>query len=328
MGADVWNAVALVLGLVLAAAGALWSADTPRAPVEVPTAPSLPHEGATELTDARGVVVAVGDYQRIVSLNTISDHVLLRLIEPHRLVATTAISRSHPEGYRFGDRAQIASSGDVEAILALEPDLVLTSSFASEDKMSRLREQGVAVFDLGELRGVASTLDNIAVLGALLRVPDRAAVIARAYRRELLGLDLAVPESALLPGIYLTVFGDSFYGGTRGTSYATMLRLGGVYDLAADAGHVDWPAYTPEQLLTLDPPLIVTQAGMGAAICGHAALASVRACRPGGRVVEVQGQYHSDPGLGLVEAAWSVLEAVHPERAAAWRLADPLAPPE
>ena len=105
------------------------------------------------------------------------------------------------------------------------------------------------------------------------------------------------------------------FGGTAGSSYGDMLHYAGVDDLAEAHGYADWPTFSPEQLLAIDPPLIVTQAGMGEVLCGHSALQLLACCQPGGRVIEVSGKYHSDPGLGLVHAAAAVQRLVHPDRA-------------
>ena len=259
---------------------------------------------ATEVLDARGIATAVAPYDRIVSLSTIADHALLHLVEPRRLLAITGYTvGSHPEAWRFGDRAVIGSSNNLESVLALEPDLVIVSTFADDAFLTRLRERGIAVFDLGEMRGVETTRANILSMGALLDVRDRARRLNGRFRRELEALDSAIPDDRLEPGIYLSIYGDSLFGGTTGTSYADLLFFGGVRDLAEEAGFSEWPHYSVEELLELDPPLIVTLEGMATALREHSALSSLRACGPDGIILEVGSAYNSDAGLGLVEAA-------------------------
>lgn len=314
MRADLLNAAALAVSLAAAMLGALWQeGDQPLAGANVVTAPVPEAADVTELVDARGRTVAVGDYQRITSMNTLSDHILLHLVEPRRLASiTTHTTDQHPEHWRFGDRPGISRADQIEEILGLQPDLVLASKFADEAFMSRIREAGIPVFDLGEMRGVDTTLQNIRALGVLLNQRERAAALERRFRRELAALDAAVPDDQMPVGIYLSVYGDSYFGGTAGSSYADMLRYAGVRDLAAEHGYREWPRYSPEQLLAMDPTLIVTQQGMGVLICKHSVLRDLAACDDGGRVVEVPGTYHSDPGLGLVEAAAGVQALVHP----------------
>lgn len=307
------NGAALVLGLGLGVGGVV-ARVWPAGPVvrsggdDGPDAPS-------RVVDARGVEVPAADYGRIVSLHSVADHLLLSLVGPDRFVAATVYStEQHPDSFRFRGLPSVAGTADLEAILALQPDLVVASRFTDASFLGRLAEADITVVDLGEMRGVATTLAAIDVLGRLLRQPERAERLSGELRLRLRGLEQAVDPSDRVPGLYLSVYGDSLYGGTVGTSYGDMLHYAGVHDIAADHGYVDWPAYSPEQLITLDPSLVVTQAGMAAAICGHSTLRALACCQPGGRVVEVPGRYHSDPGLGVVHAARALQARVHPGR--------------
>lgn len=317
MRADALNAGLLALTL----AAAVWFATLPGEVVPpravahgFADAPAGPD--ATEVVDARGNAVPVAPYRRIVSLNTISDQVLLELVEPERLLAITGYtSTEYPESWRFGARPAVQRSEDIEAVVALQPDLVVVSRFANEAYMERLRESGIRVFDLGEMLGVETMLANVRALGALLDVPERAERLEKELVRQLLALDTAVPEAARLPGIYLTVYADHVSGGTAGTAYADVLRYGGVRDLAAEHGFRNWPQYGPEELRSIDPPLIVTSEGMADAIRAHSLLRDLRACGPDGRILEIPGAYLGDPGLGLIEAARRIQEALHPTRA-------------
>lgn len=320
MKTDLINAALLLTTLGLASWGALVpTASHHDAAAQVQTAArAVATAPLTELSDARGQIAPILDYTRIVSLNTVSDHVLLELVEPERLVGVTELTlSSHPDAWRFGNRVGVGRSDQLETILSLDPDLVLVSAYADEAFMARLREAHIQVFDLGQMRGVSTTLHSIEVLGTLLGTSGRADRVARRYRRQLAGLEAKVPTEQRPAGLYLTVYSDVLYGGTQGSSYGDMLHYGGVHDIAVDHGYKDWPQFTPEQLLTMDPSLIITQSGMGPVICGHSLLREVAACQKGGRVVEVASEYSSDPGLGLVEAAANVMQAVHPGQRAA-----------
>ena len=313
MIADLLNGGVLLLALALAITGAVWQGEEVEGAGPTVVSAPPPPEGATELTDARGVVVPVADYQRIVSLNTVADHLLLELVEPARLVGVTGWTATrHPEAWRFGGRAQVASSDQLEQLIELEPDLVVVSKFADENLMARLREAGILVFDLGETRGVSTTLPNIRTLAALLQARDRGAQLEARFSLELQALDDAVDDADRPQGLFLTVYGDSISGGSAGTSYGDMLHYAGVRDLAEEHGYREWPQYTPEQIIAMDPALVITEPNMAAAICGHSVLAELRACGPEGRVVEVAGGYIGDPGLGVVQAAAAVQALVHP----------------
>ena len=140
----------------------------------------------------------VGAYQRIASLNAVADHLLLHLVEPERVVLVTGHSATaHPDAFRFGGRPTAATSAEIEEVLALQPDLVVASIFTDEAWLARLREAGVAVFDLGDMRGASTTLANIDALGALLDQRPRAARLRDRYSLQLRALEDAVPPEAV-----------------------------------------------------------------------------------------------------------------------------------
>jgi len=314
------GALALAIGGSVAGVVAMQHVERPRDPREVVEQ----RVSSPVVVDARGRSVPVASYRRIVSLNPVADYALLALVEPERLIAIrTYTAEEHPQGWRFGRRPTVADAEPLEQVLSLQPDLVLLSGFADEPFAARLRAGGVATFDLGEMRGVASMLANVRTLGELLAEDDRARALERKILRDLTALQTAVPRERMPGGLYLSVIGDSFFGGTAGTSFGDVLFYGGVRDVAAEFGYRDWPQYSAEQLLVMNPALVVTQRGMGRAICAHSMLTRLAACAEGGRIVELEAALAGDPGLGLIEAAHELLEQVHGAKGAPRPLVTP-----
>jgi len=310
MRTDLVNAALLLLALGLATFFVTLPGAGTAPTAERSAVPTAPDEDATEVVDARGVAIPIARYERIVSINTVADALLLELVERERIAAVTDyMAKTHTDAWRFAGVPFVEDSQQLERIVAFAPDLVLTNPYAPEPFVARLRESGLAVFDLGAMSGIGATRQQALVLGALLDERERAERLVARIDRELGALDAAVDEP--VPGMYLAVFGDSVLGGTAGTNYADVLRYGGVRDLAAEAGFTAWPDYEPEQLLALDPPLIVTSDGMADAIREHALLSQLAACGPNGRIVEIDETLLGDPGLGVIEAARRVQRAVH-----------------
>ena len=304
MRTDLANLMALIACVAVGMVAALMIAPREPLPRSLLTTAGALSEEVRWTTDARGVSVPVGNFQRIVSLNPVADHILLRLVAPGQLVGITAhTGREHPDAWRFGERPQVGTSRDIEQVLNLRPDLVIASQFSEEAYMARLREAGVVVFDLGDTRDMETTSRNIEALGELLGREAQAAGLLASYRRELDSLARKARQRPAVPGIYLTHVSGSWFGGTRGSSYGDLLRLAGIEDLAAASGYRDWPQFSREEILTLAPPLVVTRPGGRAALCEDAVLSRVPACSAQGRVVEIPAGYDSDPGLGLVQAA-------------------------
>ena len=111
----------------------------------------------------------------------------------------------------------------------------------NESVIARLHEANVAVFDLGDTRGFVSLLGDIDALGQVLNLNTRAAQLTGRIERELKALERAVPVEKRPVGMYLSMYGDSFFGGTTNTSFADMLAYGGIDDLAPKHGYKEWP---------------------------------------------------------------------------------------
>jgi iron complex transport system substrate-binding protein len=262
------------------------------------------------LVDHAGKPLPRRDYRRIVSGSTLADAVLLEIAEPDRVVAFTGYSAHRgSQAYRYAGRPVIEHLDDLEEILALHPDLVLSSEIGDPRPVARLREAGVPVFDLGKRGGLATLIPNIHEMADILGHPERGDRFARALVEQMNAVAADVPPSRRPRAMYLSVYGSDMFGGGPGTSYHDVLQAAGLVDAAT--GYRDWPQYTIEQVLTLDPDVIVTNTGMRPRICEHAGLSMLRACQDASGVVEIDGALMGDAGPPMVEAAWAVRTAVH-----------------
>ena len=272
--------------------------------------------GRAGVRDASGRFVPILDYRRIVSGSTVADGLLLALADPSRVLAYTEVSTTRsPYAYRFAGKAAAVDLDDLEALIALEPDLLVVSGVRRQERAARAREAGLAVLDLGESRGLESLVGAARVVGTILGRAEHGQQLAHRIARRM--EDLAARTSPLRRprGVYVSVHGGVLFGGTRGTSYHDVLTAAGIIDAAARA-HTGWPRYATEQLLGLDPDLLVTQTGMAAVLCRHPGLDRLRACQATGRIIEIDAGLIGDPGVAMLDAAEALYERVHAEPAA------------
>jgi iron complex transport system substrate-binding protein len=187
---------------------------------------------------------------------------------------------------------------------------MLVNNLTDQRRVERLREAGIVVFELGPMRGLGTLLDDITTVAALLGEEDRGRTLAKATQARMNAIASGLPHAGRKTAIYVGMHGTQFYGGTRGTSYHDVLLYAGLIDCAAEH-YEDWPAYSAEDLLALDPDVIVTVRGQRSALCAHAALHALRACGPSGKVVELDERLLMDPGLAMLDASMAVREAVY-----------------
>jgi iron complex transport system substrate-binding protein len=89
-----------------------------------------------------------------------------------------------------------------------------------------------------------------------------------------------------------------------------VLTAAGLLDVAA-LRYRDWPAYSAEELLALDPELIVASTGMTASICRHAGLSRLHACARPGAVLEIDSSLLASAGPSMAEAAEQLFDRAH-----------------
>jgi iron complex transport system substrate-binding protein len=266
--------------------------------------------GTSTVTDATGTKVAAREYSRIVSTSTIADQVLIEIIDPARLLAVSAHTRRTQKSEEYSDKIGVERARDIETIIELRPDIVFINNFVDRRHVERFKDAGLNVFDMGEMRGLQTLPANIRQVAAVVGVAARGEHLAERLLTELRAVSADIPEAERKRGLYVGIHGDRLYGGTEGTSFHDVIVAGGVIDVAAEAGFHSWPAFTNEQLLSLDPPWIITNPGTEEALCRHPGLESLEACKRD-QVRSIETDLLTDPGLGMVEAARAVRTAIY-----------------
>lgn len=267
-------------------------------------------DASETITDATGAKVAVRDYSRIVSTSTIADQVLVRIIDPKRVLAVSGHTLRTQASTVYEDKIGVERARDIETIIELRPDIVFINDFVDRRHVERFKDAGLNVFDLGEMRGLETLPANIRQIASLLGVSERGDRLAKQVFEDLAQVAASIPEAERRHGLYVGIHGDRLYGGTKGTSFHDVIVAGGLIDVAAETGFRGWPAYTNEQLLSLDPPWIITNPGTEDALCRHPGLQALTACRLG-QVRSIKTDLLTDPGLRMADAARAVRAAVY-----------------
>jgi iron complex transport system substrate-binding protein len=301
-----FGALAAALALSVAAAAAAGSSAHTRATEEANA--SLTVSAGAARIDRGGVRVTPAPFARIASVSSVADDLLLELCEPDRVVAVTGYSARR--SFRFHGKTAVEGASDLEKLIALRPDLVIANAVGDPRPLARLRDAGLIVFDLGAMRGLETLIPNIRDVAALVGHPERGERLIQSFVASMRGVAGDVAPSARKRGLYVSVYGGHLFGGSVGSSYGDVLVAAGLTDAAAPR-YRDWPEYSIEQLLVLDPDVIVTNTGMRERICEHAGLERLRACAGTQGVVAVDDDLLGDPGLAMLEASQTLRSAVY-----------------
>src|SRR5262245_23166442 len=115
--------------------------------------------------------------RRIVCLTEETVETLYLLCEEARIVGVSGYAVRPARVRREKPRVSAFISADIEKILALAPDLVLTFSDLQADIVAALVRRGVAVHAFNQ-RDIAGILAMIRTLGALVDARERAEALA------------------------------------------------------------------------------------------------------------------------------------------------------
>src|SRR5712675_42372 len=110
---------------------------------------------------------------RIVCLTEETVETLYLLGEQDRIVGISGYVVRPPQARREKPRVSAFTSANIDKILALKPDLVLTFSDLQANIAADLIRRGLAVLSFNQ-RSVAGILDMIRMLGALVEADGRA----------------------------------------------------------------------------------------------------------------------------------------------------------
>jgi iron complex transport system substrate-binding protein len=314
---DVLNLMALLLALLIAGIatsrfaqpGGVATTPALETPVGVVTV-TLP-DGRTAVRDAHGSAIPLGRYTRIASLGLESDALLSELCERDRLVTASTYHRG-TVALRLAGLPRLPGLDDLETVIRLAPDLVFVSSGADQlDRIARLRQAGLTVCDLGAQRGVASLVPNARLVGALIGASERAERFVATFTGRLANVAARLPADApRRRALYLGVYGRDLYGGTTGTSYHDLITAAGLRD-AAEGRFSGWPKLSLEDLIALDPDVLVLSSGSASALRALPGAAAIRAVSDGHLLV-IDDDLLEDPTLGLLDAAEALFRLAHP----------------
>lgn len=220
-----------------------------------------------ELVDPDGWVTRIArPPQRVVSVAIATDEMLLNLIPATRIAALSAFADLPSMSNVATEAKQVAGRirGDAEAIIALEPDLVLATEFLAIEVVETLRGCGVPVHRLRRHESLTDILHDFTVLGAALGV-DKDSVQKRATwdrRLKAVANRIAIradrPSRPSRPSVLLLSPGG-FTSGV-GTLWDELVARSGGSNHATTLGIRGYGTLSIEQVLS-DPPDWIIVAG-------------------------------------------------------------------
>jgi len=213
--------------------------------------------------------------QRIVCLTEETVETLYLLGEEARIVGVSGYAVRPARVRREKPRVAAFISADIDKILALAPDLVLTFSDLQADIVAALIRRGVAVHAFNQ-RDLAGIFAMVRTVGALVGAADKAEVLAASLEQRLADVRARAALLPRRPRVYFEEWDEPMISG-----------IGWVSELVGAAGGIDVFAalatqpsakdrvISPDAVIMVAPDIII------GSWCGKKFVPARVAARPG-----------------------------------------------
>ena len=265
------------------------------------------------LTDHLGRMVTILDApDRIVSLMPSATETICALGACDRLVGRDTFSNYPPEVLALPDVGS-PFSADLEAIVALEPDLVLADQFSGI--VAALDVLGVTVFG-----GVPQTIDGVfssfLIIGEIVDRQTEAALLIDLINGEIKELERLV-AGRVAPRIYFELDPTPYSVGPNSFIGVLIGRAGGANIVTEAMGN--FPQLDPEFVVASDPEVIVLgDAPIGETLRtirgrpGWSKLTAIRSRRVA-ELSQLEVDVMNRPGPRIGEAVRLLAQLLHPD---------------
>lgn len=277
----------------------------PMGPIGVATAADCTFPVSS--TDATGTNVTIQDEpRRIVTLNPSATQTMWEIGAEGKVVGLTPYA-SYLGGTENRTNVWSQSSVNVEAVIALDPDLVLAPNTIPDDTVEQLRGAGLTVYKFETATSTEFVAEKTILTGRLVGECDGARSRADEMRREVETIDEAV-DGVDRPRVLYTFFG---WTAGEGTFIDTIITTAGGRNVAAEAGITGYAKISEEVVVSRDPEWMVLNSD-NPTVPDSQAYEQTTAARAG-NTVTVDANYISQPAPRIVQPMLTIVRALHPD---------------
>ena len=224
---------------------------------------------------------AEAEPRRIVSINLCADPYVMALADRDQIAALSPFSRDASMSYYYkqaGAYPNVRSTA--EAVLALKPDLVLSSPFLDLETRTMLRHFHVPMVDLGDVKNFSGIEDQTRAMAKLFGHPERGEKLVAAMQDQL----AALPPSHGRKPVAVHYQRQGYVTGIN-TLMDDMMARAGLSNLAGRLGDMELAHIDLESIVAARPDYIIftTEPGQdrdwGSLLLHHPALSHAFAGR-------------------------------------------------
>ena len=314
----------MIMGIVVVACAGT-SAPTEE-PGEIPSpTPALepivePTEDVYPFTLVDGMdreVILTGPAQRIVSIAPSNTEILFAIQAGSQVVGRDEVSDYPPEALEVASIGSTYGELNTEAILALEPDLVLAATITSPEQVQTLDVLGIPIFLLANPVDFSGLLENISIVGILTGHEAEAEVLAEELDARIEAVTQKAADAERVSVFYEVDGTDPTAPWTTGTGtfQDVLIGLVGGENIAAEIA--GWGQMSLEEIVTRNPRVVIFGEGSWVPTTvesfsdrsGWGQIAAV----VDGRVHGIATNWVDRPGPRLVDALEQMAHMIQPD---------------
>jgi len=271
--------------------------------------------------DANGtpIVIPTKAPQRIISLGAVDSEILGGLHVDSRVVAVDNYT-DYPADLAAKQKITDASgNANVEEIVALQPDLVLSYGGETSATDHKLEATGIQVVDLPAL-DLAGSLIEIRLVGQLVHAENVANALVASMQAKINAVKQAVAGATPVT-VYMEVgysppppfaYGGGSYGDTL------IQDAGGVNIFHSQTANAGYPEVSSESIIAANPQVIILTggpqySGTPAQVAQRPGWSAISAVK-NGRVYALNPDLVQRPGPRIVIALEEIAKLLHPDR--------------
>ena len=282
-------------------------------------APSTPEQPLLA-KDANGttIVIPKAPPQRIVSLTPVDSEILGALHAESRVVGVDYYTDYPADMATKAKVTDVNSTPNIERIIALKPDLVLSYGHETNSSVShadtQLMAAHITVYDLPAL-DLEGSITEIRLVGQLIHSGKDANALADAMQSSVNAVKAKVAGTPK-PTVYMELYygaGPTYVFGGGSFGDELIADAGGVNIFHADSSGGGYPAVNNEAIIAANPQVIILTDGATAAQVakrpGWSAIAAVKS----GRIFAIDPNLTQRPGPRIIAGLEAIAQDLHPD---------------
>ncbi len=197
--------------------------------------------------------------ERIVSMSLCSDELVLALAQPEHILSISYLSADAAYSANSDEIPDnvLLNRGRAEEVIALEPDMILSSQFSTTNAVNLLQNLNYQVNVLGFPSDLEASYRQIREVAALLHEPERGEQLIAAMQANLQDIQNALSSLQGKSAIFYSNNGFSFGRGTLRDHFLSSLQL---RNLASEQGLNSAGKFPLELLIQSQPDFLLVDA--------------------------------------------------------------------